>query len=169
MIKVTNSNAKTLGMINMQISIVIGTVTGTALSVGRFLQKQLNQKAQIHHHEYPCLDEVLLDKPDLVIFCISNTGVGELPPSMRKFYVQITEQNRKLDALNYLIINLADSSFKSFAKSGETLDEALQSLGAKNLSQRFIIDAMTDRYPRQSALKWIENELISQGLITSRQ
>ncbi len=152
-----------MGQRNMQISIVIGTVTGTALSVGRFLKKQLAHKASVQIHEFPCLDEVLADEPDLIVFCVSNTGVGELPPSMKKFTVQLAEQNRNLNHLKYLIINLADSSFKSFAKSGETLDEALLETGATNLSERLIIDAMSDRYPRQSALKWIEKELISNG------
>lgn len=150
-----------------RIDIVVGTVTGTALSISKYLKKQFDTRLNIQMHEYPDLDEILSKESSVLLFCISNTGVGELPPSLQKMYFQLTTQDRDLSKVQYLIINLGDSSFKSFAKSGETLNKALQACGAKPLDERLIIDAMTDRYPRQTALDWLQPILLKHGLFTA--
>ncbi len=147
------------------INIIVGSVTGTATSVARFLNKKLSDRLNVMLFEYPCVNEILSEREALWIFCVSNTGVGELPPNMRKLYVQLSEQDRDLSNIEYAVINLADSSFKSFAKSGITLDEALQACNATRIEERLVIDAMLDRYPRQSALNWAEDMLAKRGML----
>lgn len=146
-----------------RLDIVVGTVTGTALSISRYLKKQLDGKLEVYVHEYPCFDDILSNNPSFLLFCVSNTGVGELPPSMRKMFVQLTEQKRDLSGIEYLLINLGDSSFKTFAQSGVTLNNALQQCNATNLDDTLVIDAMHDRYPRQTALDWLNVMLKMHG------
>jgi len=146
--------------------IVVGTVTGTAQSVAEYINRKLNTQFSIQVHDYPDLDEVLTRPNQLIVFCVSNTGVGELPPRMRKVYVQITTEARDLSGLEYLIINLGDSSFKTYGKSGVTLDDALLQCGATNLDEVCLIDAMHERYPRQAALRWLEATLQKHGKFT---
>jgi MioC protein len=142
-----------------KLQIVVGTVTGTAQGVAEYLRKNLSAEWDIGLHEYPDLDDILEGPNQTLLFCVSNTGVGELPPSMRKVYVQLTEQKRDLTGHQYLLINFADSSFKTFGKSGETLENALSACGAYSLDERLTIDAMHERYPRKTALVWVKEML----------
>jgi flavodoxin len=145
--------------------IVVGTVTGTAQSVASYIRKQLSGSFAIQLHEYPDLNDITIKPNQLIVFCVSNTGDGELPPSMRKVYVQLTEHEHDMSGHEYLLINFGDRSFRSYGKSGKILDSALKACGAKALDSRLTLDAMQDRYPRQDSLKWLKEKLEAHGKV----
>lgn len=134
--------------------IVVGSVTGTALKTARYIRDGLPEQFAVQLHEYPDLDEIVKEPEQTILFCVSNTGAGELPPRMRKVYVQLTEQKRDLSGHRYLLINFADSSYKKFGVSGRVLDNALRRCGALRFAQRLTIDALHEADPRQTCLEW---------------
>lgn len=139
--------------------IVIGSVTGTALNAARHIKANLQQRYHIKLHEYPDLDEILIAPNQLILFCVSNIGDGELPPRMRKVWVQLTEQNRDLSGHQYLMINIGDSRYRKFGLSGKILDDALRRSGATRLSGRFTIDMRVEEAPFDAALDWFSEAL----------
>lgn len=142
--------------VNPKIHIVVGTVTETALKVARALKATLHGAYDIRLYEYPDLDDIISASNQFIVFCVSNTGAGELPPRMRKLYVQLTEQTRDLSGHRYLIINLGDRSYKEYGLSGKILDIALRRAGAVRVHNRLTIDALIDNEPEITALNWLK-------------
>lgn len=139
--------------------IISGSVTGTALQVSRYLRDNLRSKLTVILHEYPDLNDIIKVPEQLLVFCVSNTGAGELPPVMRKVWVQLTEQDRDMSGHEYLIINFGDRSYREYGLSGKLLDDALKKCGATRLSPRMTIDALVNDVPGERCLRWLMKEL----------
>lgn len=138
-----------------RLHIVAGSVTGTALKAARYIRSHLQERFDIQLHEYPDLDNIITAPEQWIVFCVSNIGDGELPPSMRKVWVQLTEQNRDLTGHRYWMINIGDSSYRKFGLSGKILDDALRRCGGKRLAGRFTIDVLQEEDPATAALQWL--------------
>lgn len=180
------------------IHIIIGSVTGTAEGTARYISKHLKSQLfeRVTNHSEPeaeapttlslrerlrmdpsltlslnrdpTLDD-LADHPSrLVIFCVSNTGVGVLPDNLHRLTVQLSNAKSALAHCYFLLINFGDSSFKTFGQSGRTLHGLLARAGATSIGQPLLIDAMHCRYPKLEALKWLIDQLSPLASIESK-
>jgi len=65
-----------------KIQFIVGTVMGTAQRLAEYLQKQLSGHYAIDVNLNPSIEDLTRDENELLIFCTSNTGNGDLPDNI---------------------------------------------------------------------------------------
>lgn len=158
-----------------KIQIIVGSVTGTAEGVARFLQRELSApslaaghiagqtedrvKRRIDINLNAGIEDLQRDAEELLVFCTSNTGCGELPGNLLSLYLQLIDAPPNIAGRRYALINLGDSSFPTYGEAGEALHTALQDIGAVPIAEPLLIDASIERYPQKIALDWAQKIL----------
>ena len=158
-----------------KIQIIVGSVTGTAEGVARFLQQKLSGpsltagriagqtedrvKRRIDINLNAGIEDLQRDPEELLVFCTSNTGCGELPGNLLSLYLQLIDAPPNIAGRRYALINLGDSSFPTYGEAGEALHTALQDIGAVPIAEPLLIDASMERYPQKIALDWAQKIL----------
>ena len=158
-----------------KIQIIVGSVTGTAEGVARFLQRELSGpslaagriagqtkdrvKRRIDLNLNAGIEDLQRDPEELLVFCTSNTGCGELPGNLLSLYLQLIDAPPNIAGCRYALINLGDSSFPTYGEAGEALHTALQDIGAVPIAEPLLIDASIERYPQKIALDWAQKIL----------
>ena len=158
-----------------KIQIIVGSVTGTAEGVARFLQRELSEpaltaghaedptenhiKSQIDINLNAKIEDLQRDPEELLVFCTSNTGCGELPGNLLPLYLRLIDAPPNIAGRRYALINLGDSSFPTYGEAGEALHTALQDIGAVPIAEPLLIDAGIERYPQKIALNWAQKIL----------
>lgn len=137
------------------IHIVVGSVTGTALAAAKALRTELERDYTIVFHEYATLDDILVQPNQTLLFCVSNTGEGELSPWMRRIHVQLSERHYDMTGHQYLLINFGDSRYKAFGLAGQTLDTALKFSHAMPLSDILTLDAFKATPADTPLYEWV--------------
>lgn len=128
---------------------------GTAQGLAEYLQKQLSDHYTIDVNLNPSIDDLTRDENELLIFCTSNTGNGDLPDNISPLYLGLRNEFPRIAYRKYLLINLGDSSYPTYGQAGKDLDEALLDIGAERLAEPLLIDASAVRYPQKLALEWL--------------
>lgn len=154
-----------------KIQIIVGSVTGTAEGIARFLQRELSGpspaagrtedrvKSRIDINLNAGIEDLQRDPEELLVFCTSNTGCGELPGNLLSLYLQLIDAPPNIAGRRYALINLGDSSFPTYGEAGEALHTALQDIGAVPIAEPLLIDASIERYPQKIALDWAQKIL----------
>lgn len=136
------------------ITLIYGTVMGTAHGVAMALQKQLTDDGHtvsLHSDDaHTCLQQ----SSDLVLVCTSNTGAGDLPQSLLGLYQHLTCDFPRITEQAIAVINLGDSAYPTFGEAGERLRTAFMELGAKEIAPMLTIDACEGHIPQTLALDW---------------
>jgi MioC protein len=142
----------------MQITILVGTVTGNADHVAQSLAMSADTlAADITVLPMDGLGIEAFDRPGVFLVCTSTTGVGDLPDNAQALYHALDAQARYLGHVGYGLIALGDSSYvDSFCGGGKRFDERLQDLGAKRLGDICTLDASTTTQPEADALLWAQ-------------
>ncbi|CAI5453044.1 unnamed protein product [Caenorhabditis angaria] len=119
----------------MSILLVYGSETGCAQDTAESLRREAllrNVPARIYGlDEYEFSD--LVDET-IVIFVVSTTGQGEMPPNMRHFWRQLLRKSLPKDFLENLkvgVLGLGDSSYQKYNFASKKLYRRLIQLGAK--------------------------------------
>lgn len=136
------------------IHIIIGSVTGTALEVGKTAHAicaGFGDDVILHEN----FEAARFDPKQAMLICTSNTGMGDLPANIVPFYTFLTSQYPQMYQTPYGLINLGDSSYPDFAKAGYTLDAALSDLGAQRLGDVLVMDACDIDDHQAAASQWI--------------
>uniref|UniRef100_A0A8R1ICT1 NADPH-dependent diflavin oxidoreductase 1 n=1 Tax=Caenorhabditis japonica TaxID=281687 RepID=A0A8R1ICT1_CAEJA len=84
-----------------------------------------------------------LCKERVVIFVVSTTGGGEMPPNMRHFWKLLLRKSlppNLLENVNIAVLGLGDSSYQNFNFAGKKLFRRLLQLGAKMLTEVILAD-----------------------------
>ncbi|KFF50038.1 nitric oxide synthase [Gammaproteobacteria bacterium MFB021] len=149
-----------------RLKIYVGTVYGGALDVAEQISPLFEQAGyEVAVIEQPTLADLVDDRPDLALFCLSTTGSGDFPGDFVAFVRALKETPPALNGLRYGLIALGDSSYgDTFCGSGRALDEILADLGAQRLGERLEIDAMETFMADDAALPWAEAWIAEQGL-----
>ncbi|KAG9392224.1 Flavodoxin [Carpediemonas membranifera] len=71
---------------------------------------------------------------DLVLFVVSTAGNGDFPPASNSFWQSLSRWRDSL-SIRYDILGLGDSSYSRFCQAANDLDEVLQTLGARRISE----------------------------------
>ncbi|MEM6301760.1 MAG: flavodoxin domain-containing protein [Pseudomonadota bacterium] len=154
-----NIIAKERKRVMAKIQIVIGSVTGTAEGVADFIKDELDSEHTIDTNVDTTVDDLVRDDGELLLFCTSNTGCGDLPDNIYPLYEDLRETPPKIAGRKYALINIGDSSFPTFGEAGVALDEALKDIGAEPLAESLLIDVGEERYPQKIALEWVKSIL----------
>ncbi len=139
------------------IKVLVGTVYGNAEEVAQNCADQLKQAGhQVSFHPRPELNTLLADDTEVLLFCSSTTGQGELPDEMLHLYVQLRESCPPLPHIRYGLIGLGDSGYEEFAGGPKMLNELLFELQLKCVGLPLYIDACETMDPVAEALNWLE-------------
>ena len=143
-----------------KLQIIVGSVTGTAEGVARFLQRELKRDYRIEINLSADIQDLKRDPEELLVFCTSNTGCGDLPGNLLPLYLQLLNEPPDIAGRRYALINLGDRSFPTYGEAGEALHTALRDIGAVPIAEPLLIDGSIERYPQKIALEWAQEILV---------
>lgn len=141
----------------LKTTILYGSQTGN----GKKLAEQLLARLQAQGSEAVLFNlkdyrPQQLKQEQRIITVVSTHGNGEPPDDARAFFNFLQSPRApRLDALEYAVLALGDSSYDDFCLTGAVLDEHLAKLGAKRLLER--VDCDVDFVP--SAAEWQQQVL----------
>ncbi|MEM1190150.1 MAG: flavodoxin domain-containing protein [Pseudomonadota bacterium] len=148
-----------LGEDLVKLLIIVGSVMGTSEGVAHFLARELTDKFQPEVSLNADVNDLTRDPDELLLFCTSNTGCGDLPDNIMPLYLKLLSEPPNIAGRRYALINLGDSTYPTFGEAGMTLNAALEDIGAVPIAEPLVIDASVDRYPQKIALDWLREIL----------
>ena len=142
----------------MQITILVGSMHGTATSVAQTLQLCADDiAASIDVMPMDDLGIEVFDRPGLFIICTSTTGTGDVPDNAQHLFHALDAQAKYLGHVRYGLVALGDSSYgESFLGGGKQFDARLSDLGAQRLGHICVLDAMETTEPEAQAQSWLQ-------------
>lgn len=141
----------------MQLKILVGTVTGNALSVAQAIELSCTDLvADIAVQPMDGLDIGVFEEDALFLVCTSTTGAGDLPDNAQALYASLLNEPRYLGSVRYGLIALGDAGAHAatFVEGGLKFDAALQDLGAKRIGEVFTHDASGDEDAETAGVQW---------------
>ena len=123
-------------------TILYGSQTGNSKKVAEQLLAHLQaQGAEAVLSNMKDYRPQQLKKEQRVVAIISTHGNGEPPDEARAFFNFLqSERAPRLDALEYAVLALGDSSYEAFCETGLVLDQRFAALGAQRLLARVDCD-----------------------------
>ncbi len=139
-----------------QISIFVGTMTGTAELVAEEMRTALEGEG--FAVDVALMDDLTADAftPDKTyLICSSTYGNGDVPDNAQAFFASLGEERPDLSAIRYGLVSLGDMTYKAtFCRGGIQFDELLQSLGAQRLGEMLLHDASSGTLPEDIGAAW---------------
>ncbi|RYZ92287.1 MAG: flavodoxin [Moraxellaceae bacterium] len=138
------------------IQILVGSVFGTAEEVAEAAAlklRELGHEVSINLNSAPA--DLIRNSDEILLLCHSNTGSGDLPDNILPIYLHITRDYPRIAGRRYGVINLGDSSYRSFNEAGRMLDAAFADLGAVRVGEPLVIDACIGDDGEAMVADWI--------------
>jgi MioC protein len=142
----------------IDLTILVGTMTGTAHSVAQELELRLDD-------EQTRARAVLMDDLDagtfagggLFLICSSTYGQGDVPDNARQLYESLLAQRPDLRGVRYGVIALGDRTYTdTFCNGGRRFDAILRELGAQRIGEILLHDASAGTMPEEVAAEWVD-------------
>jgi MioC protein len=141
----------------VEITILVGTMTGTADMVAQEVQQALESaghKASIRIMDD--LDGSVFAPGGIFLICTSTYGAGDVPDNAQRLFTSLEIERPKLDNVTYGIIALGDTTYKdTFCQGGKRFDQLLTELGARRAGEILMHDASSGTLPEELAAQWI--------------
>ena len=139
--------------------IMVGTETGTAEGVAKYLQKSLQSEHSVEVTLDASTADLLRDPEEILVICSSNTGAGDVPANIEPLYDAMRSEAPDLKGRQYLLLNLGDSMYSTFGEAGEKWQQIMSKLGAEPMAESLLVDTGEERYPQKLALNWLQESL----------
>ncbi len=143
------------------LDILYGTQTGTAESLAEDAAELARNSGFAPRVSE--LDDIEIDQlaeMENVLIVVSTYGEGEMPDNAELFWDALTATTApRMEALNYGVLALGDTSYEHFCQAGKLLDTRLEQLGAKRLLAR--VDCDVDY--EDAAEAWIAEAIPAVG------
>jgi MioC protein len=140
----------------MQISILVGTMTGTAELVAGDVKKALEGKG--HSVEVLLMDNLkaeVFERPGAFLICTSTYGQGDVPDNARDFVADLQAAKPDLTGKLAGVIGLGDSTYQdTFNHGGQQFEALLKSLNATLVGERMQHNASGGTLPEEDAVAW---------------
>ncbi len=141
----------------VEITILVGTMTGTADMVAQEVQQALEAAGhQVQIKQMDNLDASVFQAGGAFLICSSTYGAGDVPDNAQKLFASLETEKPNLSNITYGIIALGDITYKdTFCQGGKRFDQLLTSLGAKRAGEMLMHDASSGTLPEELAAQWV--------------
>jgi MioC protein len=144
--------------VNMKLTLLVGTMTGTAQLVAQELEL-------VWDDGDTRVETILMEKADPSVFqregvfliVTSTYGQGDVPDNAKNLYEALKAQRPDLSRVRYGVFGLGDRTYaETFNFGGKRFDDLLQELGAQRIGERVQHDASSGVLPEEMAAEWGE-------------
>jgi MioC protein len=131
----------------LDITILVGTMTGTAQLVAQELELRI-------------VDAAVFKSGSLFLICSSTYGQGDVPDNAKQLYESLQNARPDLSHVRYGVIALGDRTYaETFCNGGRRFDRVLSELGARRIGEILLHDASAGTMPEEVAAEWIDGWL----------
>lgn len=141
----------------LTITILVGTMTGTAEMVAQEVQSALEGAG----HQAPIrmmdgLDPGVFNTGGAFLICTSTYGAGDVPDNAQALYNSLESERPNLSRITYGVIALGDRTYRdTYCQGGIRFDKLLTELGAKRAGEMLKHDASSGTVPEEVAAQWV--------------
>jgi MioC protein len=141
----------------VDITILVGTMTGTAEMVAQEVQQALESAGNTATiHVMDNLDASIFAAGGTFLICTSTYGAGDVPDNAQALFSSLETERPDLSAVTYNIIALGDTTYKdTYCEGGKRFDQMLSELGAKRAGDILMHDASSGTLPEELAAQWV--------------
>jgi MioC protein len=145
----------------MRITILVGTMTGTAQLCAQEMELALDDGAtQVEALLMDGLDGSVFQRAGAFIICTSTYGQGDVPDNARALYEDLQAKRPDLSHVRYGVFGLGDRTYaETFNNGGKRFDDLLAELGATRVGERHKHDASSGVLPEETAVQWSQDWL----------
>ena len=142
----------------MKITILVGTMTGTAQLCAQEMELALDDgETRVETLLMDQLDCSAFRREGVLLVCTSTYGQGDVPDNAKALYEALCSQRPDLSGVRYGVFGLGDRTYaETFNFGGKRFDEILQALGAERIGERYAHDASSGQLPEEIALDWVQ-------------
>jgi MioC protein len=140
----------------LELTILVGTMTGTAQLVAQELELTLEASdTKIRTRPMDGLEAGVFGEGGLFLICTSTYGQGDVPDNARQLYESLQAARPDLSKVRYGVIALGDRTYaETFCNGGRRFDAILSELGAKRVGEIMLHDASAGTMPEELAVQW---------------
>jgi MioC protein len=145
----------------MKLSLLVGTMTGTAQLVAQELELVWDDgEMQVETLLMDKLEPSVFEREGAFLIVTSTYGQGDVPDNAKSFYEALKAQRPDLSRVRYGVFGLGDRTYaETFNFGGKRFDDLLQELGAQRIGERVQHDASSGVLPEEMAAEWGEGWL----------
>lgn len=149
----------------MQLTIFVGTMTGTAELVADEVKDALvAEGAAVEILAMDRLTPEAFERAGRFLICTSTYGQGDVPDNARDFFAALEAAQPDLSRIEYGVIALGDHTYaQTFCFGGKQFDRLLTSLGARRQGEILLHDASAGTIPEEVAVEWAREWLRGLG------
>ncbi|MCU1306606.1 MAG: nitric oxide synthase [Acidobacteriaceae bacterium] len=141
----------------VSITILVGTMTGTAEMVAQEVEQALeNAGHQATIEMMDNLDASVFQRGGVFLICTSTYGQGDVPDNAQKLFASLETDAPNLSSVIYGVIALGDRTYKeTYCDGGKRFDALLTKLGARRAGDVLLHDASSGTLPEEVAAEWV--------------
>jgi MioC protein len=141
----------------LELTILVGTMTGTAQLVAQELELTLDDgEVRVQTKPMDGLDAEVFSGGGLFLICSSTYGQGDVPDNAKSLYESLQSARPDLSNVQYGVIALGDRTYaETFCNGGKRFDAILSELGARRIGEIMLHDASAGTMPEEIAAAWV--------------
>ena len=146
----------------MKLTLLVGTMTGTAQLVAQELELAWDgsEDLAVETLLMDQLDSSVFERDGVFLVVTSTYGQGDVPDNARSFYEDLKAKRPDLSRVRYGVFGLGDRTYaETFNFGGKRFDDLLTELGAQRIGERVKHDASSGVLPEEMAAEWGEGWL----------
>jgi MioC protein len=140
----------------MKVTILVGTMTGTAQLVAQELELAWDDgETQVETLLMEKADAGVFAREGVFLVCTSTYGQGDVPDNAKNLFEELKAKRPDLSRVRYGVFGLGDRTYaETFNFGGKKFDELLAALGAQRIGERVQHDASSGVLPEETAQEW---------------
>ncbi len=141
----------------VDITILVGTMTGTAEIVAEEVQLALEAAGHIATiRPMDALDVGVFERGCAFLIVTSTYGAGDVPDNAQAFYAAIEATRPALGHISFGVVALGDRTYKTtYCEGGLKFGRLLTELGARRAGEPLLHDASAGTIPEELAAEWV--------------